>query len=225
MALTEYIGERYVPQFPDASEMWDSTKSYEPLTMVRWTTPEDQGGYSAIYVSKTYVPKNVSVWDTRYWSQFSGPKGPAGPQGPMGPQGEPGGGITGIRGNLGPFHFDQKQARHFSHTLTITEHANMSALMEVFFELPADDNIPEANKCNTMSMHIFAGEEEGAPFGQRRRMVVTYKGKEYEYTMSCVRVGGELTLTVEAMSGDLIPFYDLPFPTFRLNRITATSNR
>lgn len=224
MAITEYIGERYVPQFPDASEIWDSTKPYEPLTMVRWTTPEDQGGYSVIYVSKTYVPENVSVWDTRYWSQFSGPEGPVGPQGPVGPKGEPGGGTTVIQGNLGPIRFDQKKGSIFTHTRTITEHANISAVIEVFFEIPLGSNIPEANKRNTMSMHIFAGEEQGAQFAQHRRMFVTYNGKEFEYSISSVREGSELTLTVKAQpsSGDLITVYDLPFPNFRLNLITAS---
>lgn len=226
MALTEYIGERYVPQFPDASEMWDSTKTYEPLTMVRWTTPENQGGYSAIYVSKTYVPKNVSVWDTRYWSQFSGPKGPAGPQGPMGPQGRPGGGTTEIQGNLGPYHFDQKEETFFEHSIVITGFPDVSAVMEVFFEVPLGSNIPEANKRDTMSMHLFAGVEQGQ-FSQRRRMRVTYKGKEYVYTMSCLRLGNELTLFVKAQtsSGDFINVNELPFQTFRLNLLTATPRR
>lgn len=224
MALTEYIGERYVPQFPDDSEIWDSTKSYDPLTLVRWTTPEDQGGYSAIYVSKTYVPENVSVWNTRYWSQWSGPEGPVGPQGPVGPKGESGAGLTVISGNLGPYGFDQTEDRLFSHSVIITEQENISAVMEVFFEVPIGSNIPEANKQNTMSMHIFAGKEQGQ-FAQGRRMFVTYKGKEYSYAITALRVGQKLTLTVKAQesSGDLITVNELPFKNFRLNLVTASS--
>lgn len=65
MAIRQYIGARYVPK-PDGT--FDSTKSYEPLTIV-----DDGNGNS--YTSKIPVPAGSSLNDHRYWAQtgnFSG---------------------------------------------------------------------------------------------------------------------------------------------------------
>lgn len=53
----EYIGGRYLPLIVGN---WDETKEYEPLMVVYW-----QG---ASYTSKTFVPANVDISDTRYWA-------------------------------------------------------------------------------------------------------------------------------------------------------------
>ena len=53
----EYIGARYVPVFDGD---WDNTKEYEPLVIVSY-----QGNS---YTSKTFVPKNASITDTKYWA-------------------------------------------------------------------------------------------------------------------------------------------------------------
>ena len=57
MAVTQYIGARYVPIF--AGE-WDITKSYEPLTIVQY-----QGNS---YTSVQAVPTQVDITDTTYWA-------------------------------------------------------------------------------------------------------------------------------------------------------------
>lgn len=59
MAVTQYIGARYVPLFADPMQ-WDSTKTYEPLTVVY------NGGNS--YTSKQYVPAGIQIDDDAYWA-------------------------------------------------------------------------------------------------------------------------------------------------------------
>lgn len=60
MAVTQYIGARYVPLFADPAE-WDSTRTYEPLTIVL-----NQGNS---YTSRQYVPAGVQLTDADYWLQ------------------------------------------------------------------------------------------------------------------------------------------------------------
>lgn len=59
MAVSQYIGARYVPLFADPMQ-WDSTKTYEPLTIVY------NGGNS--YTSKQYVPAGIQIDDDAYWA-------------------------------------------------------------------------------------------------------------------------------------------------------------
>lgn len=59
MAVTQYIGARYVPLFADPMQ-WDSKKTYEPLTVVY------NGGNS--YTSKQYVPAGIQIDDNAYWA-------------------------------------------------------------------------------------------------------------------------------------------------------------
>lgn len=54
----QYIGARYVPKFADPID-WDSTLSYEPLTVVNY------GNTS--YTSKRCVPPGTPPTDTCYW--------------------------------------------------------------------------------------------------------------------------------------------------------------
>lgn len=58
MSVREYIGARYVPLFADPIE-WDSTRSYEPLTVVQ------NAGNS--YTSRQFVPVGVSIGNTDFW--------------------------------------------------------------------------------------------------------------------------------------------------------------
>lgn len=58
MSVREYIGARYIPLFSDPLE-WDSTRSYEPLTVVK-----NQG---SSYVSRQYVPEGVAITNEQYW--------------------------------------------------------------------------------------------------------------------------------------------------------------
>lgn len=60
MAVTQYIGARYVPIFADPAE-WSSTKQYEPLTIVL------HEGNS--YTSRQFVPVGVDIDDTDYWAE------------------------------------------------------------------------------------------------------------------------------------------------------------
>jgi len=62
MAVTQYIGARYVTKFADPIE-WSNTKTYEPLTVV-----QHQGDS---YVSKQAVPIGVDITDARYWLHWS----------------------------------------------------------------------------------------------------------------------------------------------------------
>lgn len=59
MAVTQYIGARYVPLFADPMQ-WDSKKTYEPLTVVY------NGGNS--YTSRQYVPAGIQIDDDAYWA-------------------------------------------------------------------------------------------------------------------------------------------------------------
>lgn len=59
MAVTQYIGARYVPLFADPMQ-WDSEKTYEPLTIVY------DGGNS--YTSRQYVPAGIQIDDDDYWA-------------------------------------------------------------------------------------------------------------------------------------------------------------
>lgn len=59
MAVTQYVGARYVPLFAEPLE-WDSTKIYEPLTIVY------NNGNS--YTSRQYVPAGIEISNTHYWA-------------------------------------------------------------------------------------------------------------------------------------------------------------
>ena len=59
MAVTQYIGARYVPLFADPIE-WDSTRTYEPLTIVY------SGGNS--YTSRQFVPAGIPIDNESYWA-------------------------------------------------------------------------------------------------------------------------------------------------------------
>lgn len=59
MAVTQYIGARYVPLFADPIE-WDSTRTYEPLTIVY------NGGNS--YTSRQFVPAGIPIDNESYWA-------------------------------------------------------------------------------------------------------------------------------------------------------------
>ncbi len=59
MATTQYIGARYVPMFSDPLD-WDSTKAYEPLTIVYHL------GNS--YTSRQSVPAGIDIANTDYWA-------------------------------------------------------------------------------------------------------------------------------------------------------------
>lgn len=60
MAVTQYIGARYVPIFADPAE-WTSTKQYEPLTIVL------HEGNS--YTSRQFVPVGVNIDNTDFWAE------------------------------------------------------------------------------------------------------------------------------------------------------------
>lgn len=60
MSYREYIGARYVPLFADPLE-WDSTQSYEPLTVVY-----HQGNS---YTSRQAVPAGIEITNNTYWAQ------------------------------------------------------------------------------------------------------------------------------------------------------------
>ena len=59
MSVREYVGARYVPVFADPIE-WDSTKTYEPLTIVYY------GGNS--FTSRQYVPAGIDITNDTYWA-------------------------------------------------------------------------------------------------------------------------------------------------------------
>lgn len=59
MAVTQYIGARYVPLFAEPSE-WDSTRAYEPLTIVI-----HQGNS---YTSKQAVPIGIDITNNSFWA-------------------------------------------------------------------------------------------------------------------------------------------------------------
>lgn len=60
MSVREYIGARYVPMFAEPTA-WDSTKTYEPLTIVLY-----QGNS---YTSRQYVPAGIDIGNGTYWVQ------------------------------------------------------------------------------------------------------------------------------------------------------------
>ena len=59
MAVTQYIGARYVPLFATPLE-WDNTKTYEPLTIVI------HNGNS--YTSRQSVPTGIDITNENYWA-------------------------------------------------------------------------------------------------------------------------------------------------------------
>lgn len=59
MAVTQYIGARYVPIFADKA--WNSDTAYEPLTIVL------HNGNS--YTSRQYVPAGVEIENEDYWAE------------------------------------------------------------------------------------------------------------------------------------------------------------
>lgn len=59
MAVTQYIGSRYVPLFADPVE-WSSENTYEPLTIVL------HDGNS--YTSKQAVPKGIAITNEDFWA-------------------------------------------------------------------------------------------------------------------------------------------------------------
>lgn len=60
MAVTQYIGARYVPLFADPIE-WTDTRTYEPLTIVLY-----QGNS---FTSKQYVPRGISIDNEDFWAE------------------------------------------------------------------------------------------------------------------------------------------------------------
>ena len=60
MAVTQYVGARYVPLFADPIE-WDSQYAYEPLTIVL------HEGNS--YTSRQYVPKGIDISNDKFWTE------------------------------------------------------------------------------------------------------------------------------------------------------------
>ena len=59
MTVTQYIGARYVPLFAEP-EQWDSTREYEPLTIVL-----HQGNS---FTSKQSVPIGIDITDESFWA-------------------------------------------------------------------------------------------------------------------------------------------------------------
>lgn len=59
MAVTQYIGSRYVPVFADPIE-WSNQKEYEPLTIVT-----HQGNS---YTSKQFVPVGIDIANEDFWA-------------------------------------------------------------------------------------------------------------------------------------------------------------
>lgn len=59
MAVTQYIGARYVPIIADPIE-WSNTNAYEPLTIVT-----HQGNS---YTSRQYVPAGIDIQNDDYWA-------------------------------------------------------------------------------------------------------------------------------------------------------------
>lgn len=58
MAVTQYIGSRYVPLFAEPVD-WSDAKTYEPLTIV-----QHQGNS---YTSKQFVPIGIDISNAEYW--------------------------------------------------------------------------------------------------------------------------------------------------------------
>lgn len=60
MAVTQYIGARYVPLLADPLE-WDNIRAYEPLTIVTYEGDS--------YTSRQFVPVGMSITNNSYWAQ------------------------------------------------------------------------------------------------------------------------------------------------------------
>lgn len=60
MAVTQYVGARYVQVFADPAE-WSSAKEYEPLTVVL------HEGNS--FTSKQFVPVGIDINNEKYWAE------------------------------------------------------------------------------------------------------------------------------------------------------------
>ena len=60
MAVTQYIGSRYVPLFAGPIE-WSNQNTYEPLTIVLY-----QGNS---FTSKQAVPKGVDITNEDFWAE------------------------------------------------------------------------------------------------------------------------------------------------------------
>ena len=58
MSNRQYVGARYVPMFADPAQ-WDSTRSYEPLTIVT--------NLGNSYTSRKPVPAGTPLNNTSYW--------------------------------------------------------------------------------------------------------------------------------------------------------------
>lgn len=58
MAVTQYIGARYVPLLADPAE-WDNQRTFEPLTMVLHN--------GATYTSRQAVPVGIDISNTDFW--------------------------------------------------------------------------------------------------------------------------------------------------------------
>lgn len=59
MAVREYVGARYVPQFAEPAQ-WSNTRTYEPLTIVM------NKGNS--YTSRQFVPTGIDIANEQYWA-------------------------------------------------------------------------------------------------------------------------------------------------------------
>lgn len=59
MAVTQYIGARYVPDFASPVE-WNNTRTYDPLTIVT-----HQGNS---YTSRQFVPQGVDIANDAFWA-------------------------------------------------------------------------------------------------------------------------------------------------------------
>lgn len=62
MSVREYIGARYVPVFADPIQ-WDSTKVYEPITVVK--------NLGTSYVSRQSVPAGIAIDNENYWIRWA----------------------------------------------------------------------------------------------------------------------------------------------------------
>lgn len=62
MSVREYIGARYIMKFADPIQH-DSTKSYEPLTVVQYE--------GASYISRKAVPVGIAITNTEYWIRMA----------------------------------------------------------------------------------------------------------------------------------------------------------
>lgn len=63
--MSEYIGERYVPQHEGA---WDTSKPYDRLSIVTVTTPDPAGDMVDSYISRQPVPVGIEISNPDYWA-------------------------------------------------------------------------------------------------------------------------------------------------------------